>query len=256
MPFIITHPDLLRGTMTVVLVVAALFTQSRCSQQHLKALSLYALSRNASIPSDLVQTALSEWAQYPSEMNMNDLIDGRDSTNRRWSDACSEMIRHRISVCNQNDSNKTIDFVPSDNVYYFVTNRKPWSYCVRSDRLTIHYKLTKTRKDKVIEVEDGLFPIKCGIYREYLIFFVLTHHKIAFLCPKQITKCNHDYNPTMSLIQSRFSWRCFGHRTVREIGKFEFDAETFVREIEHFGMVREFNALLAWTKRKQTVIAY
>lgn len=73
------------------------------------------LSRNNTTPTDLVHV-IREWILLPSEMNMNQLIQCRDSSTNIWGNQCEDRIRQLIDKCQFNETS-SVEFAPSDDVF-------------------------------------------------------------------------------------------------------------------------------------------
>ena len=74
-----------------------------------------ALSRNRTTPTELIHL-ISEWIIEPSKMNMNQLIECRDSATNIWRALCADRIRWLIDECSFHER-ATIEFVPSDRMF-------------------------------------------------------------------------------------------------------------------------------------------
>ena len=83
--------------MTWISILIALLWARQCDGRYPEELISRALSRNQTTPTDLIASVW-EWILRPSKMNINQLIECRDSSHNVWSQQCSNRIRHMLSL--------------------------------------------------------------------------------------------------------------------------------------------------------------
>ena len=101
----------------------------------------FVVSRNYTMPPDLVHLIIESWILRPSQMNMNELIEKRDSVRCLWAYDCALEIDRTLTRCNKNSSHM-ISFIPSNAIFVFLLN---WGHgntafhvvvCLRNGKLS------------------------------------------------------------------------------------------------------------------------
>ena len=83
--------------MRCIAIMIALLWTHQSDGRYPEDLISRALSRNHTTPTDLIASVW-EWILRPNKMNMNQLIECRDSIQNVWSQQCRTRIRHMLSL--------------------------------------------------------------------------------------------------------------------------------------------------------------
>ena len=75
----------------------------------------HALSRNRSTPTDLI-IRIQRWILQPADMNMNQLLECRDSLQNIWTLQCAEYVRFMLRKA-KDDSSTSFSFTPSTHLF-------------------------------------------------------------------------------------------------------------------------------------------
>ena len=103
----------LRFTFIVVLLFWS--RQSHTDSRYPETLLYRALSRNHSTPTDLI-LEIQKWILRPSAMNMNQLIECRNSTQTIWRHRCTERMQWLLSIARKSPGT-SFAFTPSTHVF-------------------------------------------------------------------------------------------------------------------------------------------
>ena len=169
---------------------------------------------------DLTQR-INEWIpvnpshQTIMSMDLNGLLNGRDSNNASFRHQCEQTLKHKIFECNQNE-NKTIKIIPSNNLYVFLLDKKydrmAVRNCQRQLRVNWRQNASYPRRDNAVVSNSNEFYFMATKVDDWFVDVV--SYAYGSIGSKRL--CGYQMQPQPILL----SWKDSGY-SVRDIKIFK-----------------------------------